>query len=125
MEKNHHGYFEYRDGLRKVHGNVSSCCSRMNEPSPRPSCVKANFETDLKFAKELSVDGSAAADELDDFEAVAGSDPRFGPFGAREDFEVAFDGDAAGIEAQIAEKIGDSGVRLCGAGLSVYGDGDG
>jgi hypothetical protein len=32
MEKNHHDYIEYRDGLQKVHENVSSCCSRMNEP---------------------------------------------------------------------------------------------
>jgi hypothetical protein len=35
MEKNHHDYIEYRDGPRKVHENVSSCCSRMNE---LPNC---------------------------------------------------------------------------------------
>jgi hypothetical protein len=33
MEENHHDYIEYRDGLRKVHENVSSCCSRMNDLS--------------------------------------------------------------------------------------------
>jgi hypothetical protein len=99
MERNHHDYFEYRDGPRKVHENVSSRCSRMNGQTPRPSGKKSNFETDLKFAKKQSVDGSAAADELDDFVAVAWGDAGFGPLGAREDFEVAFDGDAAGIEA--------------------------
>ncbi len=42
MEKNHHGYIEYRDGLRKVHKNVSSCCSRKNGLLTLPSCVKAS-----------------------------------------------------------------------------------
>jgi len=70
-------------------------------------------------------EGSAAADELDDFVPVACGDAGIRPFGAGQDFEVALDGDAAGLEAQFAEKIRNRGVRLCGASLSVDGNGDG
>ena len=40
----------------------------------------------------------AATYEVDDFVAVAGLNGGIGPLWAREDFEVAFDGDAAGGE---------------------------
>jgi hypothetical protein len=45
----------------------------------------------------------AAAYEMDDFVAVAGLDGGVGPLRTREDFEVAFDGDAAGGEIQVAK----------------------
>jgi hypothetical protein len=45
----------------------------------------------------------AAADEMDDFVAVAGLNGGVGPLRAREDFEVAFDGDATGGEIQVAQ----------------------
>jgi len=45
----------------------------------------------------------AAAYELDDFVAVAGLNGGIGPLRAREDFEVAFYGDAAGGKIQIAQ----------------------
>ena len=40
----------------------------------------------------------AAADELDDFVAVAGLDLGLAPFGARQNLEVALDGDAPTIQ---------------------------
>jgi hypothetical protein len=125
MEENHHDYIEYRDVLRKVHENVSSRCSRMNGPQVLQSVGKTDLAKDVKTTQTQNQDGSAAADELDDFVAVAGGDSGFGPFRAGQDFEVAFDGDAASIEAQFTEKIGDGGVGLCAASLSVYGNGDG
>jgi hypothetical protein len=45
----------------------------------------------------------AAAYEVDDFVAVAGLNGGCGPVRAREDFKVAFDGDACGGEIQVAE----------------------
>ena len=67
----------------------------------------------------------AAADELDDFVAVAGLEWGSEPVWAGEDLEVAFDGDAAGIEAEFAEQVHHGGAGLRGALLSVYDDGDG
>jgi hypothetical protein len=64
----------------------------------------------------------AAADEVDDFVTVAGDDECLAPFLAGEDFEVAFDGDAAVFEAEIAQEIDDGGAGDCGAGLAVYVD---
>jgi hypothetical protein len=43
----------------------------------------------------------AAAYEVDDFVAVAGLNGGIGPLWARENFEVAFDGDACGGEIQV------------------------
>ena len=48
--------------------------------------------------------GSAAAYELDYFEAVASGYAGFFPFGLRQDFEVVFDGYAAGVEAEVVEQ---------------------
>ena len=45
----------------------------------------------------------AAAYEVDDFVAVAGLNGGIGPLRAREDFEVAFDGDACGGEIQVTQ----------------------
>jgi hypothetical protein len=45
----------------------------------------------------------AAAYEVDDFVAIAGLNGGVGPLGAREDFEVAFDGNASGGEIQVAQ----------------------
>jgi len=67
----------------------------------------------------------AAADELDDFVAVARFDRGGEPVWAGEDLEVAFDGDASGIEAEFAEQVHHGGAGLPGALFSVYGDGDG
>jgi hypothetical protein len=45
----------------------------------------------------------ATADELDDFVAIAGFEWGGEPVWAGEDLEVAFDGDASGIEAEFEE----------------------
>ena len=45
----------------------------------------------------------AAAYEMDDFVAVAGLNGGIGPQRAREDFEIAFDGDSAGGEIQVVK----------------------
>ena len=45
----------------------------------------------------------AATDEVDDFVAVTGLNGGIGPLRARENFEVAFDGDATGGKIQIAQ----------------------
>jgi hypothetical protein len=45
----------------------------------------------------------AAAYEVDDFVTVAGLNGGIGPLRAREDFQVAFNGDAAGGEIQFAQ----------------------
>jgi len=45
----------------------------------------------------------AAADEVDDFVAVAGLNGGIGPSRAREDFEVAFNGYAGGGQIQVAK----------------------
>ncbi len=65
----------------------------------------------------------AAANELDDFVAVAGGDLRFRPGCARKNFEIAFDGDAARLEGQGAQQIGDRGAGSDGASFPVDGDG--
>ena len=53
----------------------------------------------------------AAADEVDDFVAVAGLDGSLVPLRARKDFEVAFDGDATGGKIQVLQEIGYRGAR--------------
>jgi hypothetical protein len=45
----------------------------------------------------------AAAYEVDDFVAVAGLNGGIGPLRARENFEIAFDGYAAGGEIQVTQ----------------------
>ena len=52
----------------------------------------------------------AAADELDDFVAIAGLHRSLSPRGTREDFEIALDRDAPGIEAHGGEQIRDHGA---------------
>ena len=64
----------------------------------------------------------ATADELDDFEAVARSNLRFRPLGARKDFEVAFDGNAPGGQAEIAQEVTDGRAGIGGAGFAVDAD---
>jgi hypothetical protein len=78
--------------------------------------VKPRFED---FGCE---DFLAASYEMDDFVAVAGLNGGIGPLWAREDFEVAFDGDAAGGEIQVAKKIGNCGALRGFATLSIDGD---
>jgi len=47
--------------------------------------------------------GLTATYELDYFEAVSCGYPGFFPFGFWQDFQVVFDGYAAGIESQVVE----------------------
>ena len=54
--------------------------------------------------------GLAAADELDNFQAVASGYAGFFPFGLRQDFEVVFDGYAAGVESQVVEEGAHTGA---------------
>ena len=61
----------------------------------------------------------AATDELDDFVAIAGSDQRLRPLRARKNFEIAFDGDAATIETEFAQQIGNARAGLRAAIFAV------
>ena len=63
-----------------------------------------------------------AADEVDDFVAIAGRNFRLTPFLARQNLHVAFDRYAAVFEAEFTKKIDDCGASRCGAGFSVYLD---
>ena len=62
----------------------------------------------------------APADELDDLVAVARLHRRFGPCGARQYFEVSFDGYAAGVQAERDQQIGNHRAGLGFALFSVY-----
>src|SRR5215470_13953253 len=81
--------------------------------------VRAAVQKGLALSSALL----AAANELDNFVAVAGLDDGFLPVGTGENFKIAFDGDAAGIEAQFTKQIGHRGARTGGALLSVDRDG--
>jgi len=59
-------------------------------------CLGAAHHRCLRFASSLS--DLAAADEVDDLQAVAGGDGGFGPEGALDDLAVVFDGDAVAFE---------------------------
>ena len=48
----------------------------------------------------------AAANELDNLEAVAGGNHGLGPLGARQDGKIVFDGYTRGIEANLLEQRG-------------------
>jgi hypothetical protein len=61
----------------------------------------------------------AAAYEVDDFVVVAGLNGGVGPLRAREDFEIAFDGDAGGRQIQVAQQIGYCGALRGFAALSI------
>jgi len=50
----------------------------------------------------------SAADEVDDFVAVAFLYASLSPLRAREDFEIPFQGDAFGGQAQVGEEFGDA-----------------
>ena len=78
------------------------------------------MESEEEFGRARRV--LAAADELDDFVTIARLEASLGPCGAREDFEVALDGDAAGVEAERKEQVGDAGAGLCFAGLAIHYD---
>lgn len=56
---------------------------------------------------EISVGGLAAADEVHNFEGVAGLHWRSVPFGARQNIEIALDGHAFVAHAQMFEHGGD------------------
>ena len=56
---------------------------------------------------------------MDDFVTVTGLDGGVGPLRTWEDFKVAFDGDAASWEIQVAEQIGDCGTLRSFAALSI------
>lgn len=58
----------------------------------------------LEFARRRL---EAAADEVDDFELVAGADLELGPLGARGDLTIKFDGDAVGLEFERREQLGE------------------
>jgi hypothetical protein len=59
---------------------------------------------------------------VDDFVAVAGLDGGVGPLRARENFEVAFDGNAAGWEIQVTQQVSYSSALLGFSALSIDGD---
>ena len=73
----------------------------------------------------LSTGQLAAADELDNFVAVAGRDQRLRPLRAGQNFQVAFDGHATAIETKLAQEIGNVSARLGTARLAIYRNGDG
>jgi len=62
----------------------------------------------------------AAADEVDDFVAVAGGDLRIAPALARKNFEIAFDGDAAILESEFPQKIDYRCARCSRARFPIY-----
>lgn len=61
-----------------------------------------------------------AADELHDFVPVAGRDQRFGPLGARQNFEVALDGHAAAVQAEFTQQIGNARAGFCAAIFAIH-----
>ena len=67
----------------------------------------------------------AAADELDDFVAVAGGDQGLRPERARENFAVALDGDTAAVQAELAQQVRDRCARFGAAIFAVHGNCDG
>ena len=64
----------------------------------------------------------AAADKLHDFVTVAGCELRLGPLGARKNFEIAFDSNAAGRQVEIAQEVGDGSAGIRGASFAVDAD---
>lgn len=60
-----------------------------------------------------------AADEVDDFVAIAWHNFCFTPFGARENFEIAFDGYATVLKTELAQQIDHRGIGSCGPRFSV------
>jgi hypothetical protein len=62
----------------------------------------------------------AAAYELDYFESVAGGYAGLFPFGFRQDFQIVFDGDAAGVQPEMVEKGAHIGAGGQLFGFSVY-----
>jgi hypothetical protein len=66
--------------------------------------------------------GCAAADKVDDFEAVVGGERGVGPLGARDDLAVTLDGDAVRGKTKLGEEPVERGVgreREEGARLTV------
>jgi hypothetical protein len=65
--------------------------------------LRVAFEGDKSSRLPLVSRRLAAAYEVDDFIVVAGLNGSIGPLRAREDFEVAFNGDASGGKIQVAQ----------------------
>lgn len=62
----------------------------------------------------------AAADEVDNFVAVAGGDLRIAPALARKNFEIAFDGYAAIFQSEFPQKIDYRCARCSRARFPIY-----
>lgn len=80
----------------------------------------------LRCASSLS--NLSAADEVDDFQAVAGGDGCVGPAGALDDLAVVLDGDAVTLQVHCGDDLveGDwRGQVVEAAVLAVDGEGEG
>lgn len=66
----------------------------------------------------------AAADEMNDLVVVAVGEQSFEPPRARQNFTIAFDGHAAGFEAENPKQIGNGRAGVRGARMSVDGNCD-
>ncbi|MCU1240045.1 MAG: hypothetical protein JWO71_771 [Candidatus Acidoferrum typicum] len=61
-----------------------------------------------------------AANELHDFVAIARCDERLRPLRARQNLEVALDGDAAAVEIEFAQQVRNARARLRAAIFTVH-----
>ena len=82
-------------------------------------CLQAGRirKTCSRITREL-----AAADEVDDFVAIAGLNSGLVPLRARKDFKIAFYGHATGGKIQLLQQVRYCGAVGCFAALSIYGD---
>jgi hypothetical protein len=69
-----------------------------------------NAQKRWRSHRAAKAEGLAAADKLDNFQAVACGYAGFLPFGFGQDFEVVFDGYATGVESQMVEKGAHTGA---------------
>ena len=86
----------------------SPCTSRADE-QPR-AITPARYDQRIVVGDRLSSRrrrriGSAATDEVNDLDAVAVIDEFGVVAGARDDFQIAFDGDLARVEAAVGEQL--------------------
>jgi hypothetical protein len=61
-----------------------------------------------------------AADELDDFEAIALCKSSFQPLGPRQNFQIPFNRDAPGVETEFTQQVHHGSAGFCGAIFSVH-----
>ena len=75
-------------------------------------CRSATYPAEVASVGRRPKSIAAAADEVDDLQAVAGVELELVPVGALGDLVIEFDGDAVAFKIHCRDEISDGGLRL-------------